>query len=1106
MPEETVSILAVLKDRFTGPTKKISKETTNWSNSLVKVNRGIDKLIGKAVRLTTVFGGLSAAGTAALGLKLAADLEKTALSFEVLLGSAEAATKVLKDLDEFAATTPFQLPALQEAARTLVSYGLELDKLIPTLRSLGDVAAGTDSDIRDLARIFGRVQSIGRATNESLVQFAERGIPIYSELADILGVSVEEIRNLASGGQIGITQLQQAFQNLTSEGGKFFDLTRRQSQTVSGLFSTLVDNIQKGLREFFLAFSGDTAGLLDGLIRAVQNFNENVLPRLVITTRELINTVVKPGIVVVRTLAPIVLGAVAAVAALKVAWTAVNVALTIANGLAGTFALLTAPISLSLTAIVAAATLLSLVLLDIGARLAGQDGILGTLSEIGELIKDLEQGTITIADVFDALFTQIKVLGTGFKGFFVGPIVNGIKLVGETIGNSLIVGFKAVQLTIVSAADVGIQAILGLVRGAAGLIDDFTASVDAVFEDSLLEDIVGEIDLASNIKSKIPATVAAVSELRQRIEAEYQEAVNIGGQDFTRGVDEIVQGIEDTQDEIDQLWDDYDQRAQDRADQRRETANDITDFENQLNRERIRREEELQARLLRIRSDTNREAREAVLEQELSDLEDNLQDRLISYEDYIERRKQLETSAINERIDFLQTQLDAEQAIYDAQLEAGESIEGSLNRIIALELELQGLNFDKERILRNLVDLRKDLAQAAQDEREAETRIRDDLQLRELQAQGFDRGAESIRFFIEQQRELEEAAGTLSDELMEQLLAVQELERAAFDLNQTRQRGEDQLKDLKDAEDEYRNSLEQTENLATTGSISFVEAFTRNSEALEQYKDKAAEVLEELKFLVSLQPELQAEFGSTIERLEVFINGTELATDQFQAFTNGVVEGVKAASSRLDEFNELGQEIGRTLTQQFGTGIVGALESVVDGTKSAGEAFRQFAADTLRQIARLIIQFVILRTVSGIFGGFPGFQSGGLIEGFATGGFIDGPPSTGDNRVIRAQSGEYVQRKSAVNYYGVGVMNALNRRLVPKSVLAGFGASGAISGGGFQSGGVVTGAEGRSGGPVAAVMVADEQSAEALLNGGRNAFFEFFEQNSTRLKGILGES
>ena len=57
---------------------------------------------------------------------------------------------------------------------------------------------------------------------------------------------------MVSKGQIGASDMVQAFQSMTSEGGRFADLMEQQSETLAGQWSNLKDN---------LAGIGETIGL-----------------------------------------------------------------------------------------------------------------------------------------------------------------------------------------------------------------------------------------------------------------------------------------------------------------------------------------------------------------------------------------------------------------------------------------------------------------------------------------------------------------------------------------------------------------------------------------------------------------------------------------------------------------------------------------------------------------------------------------------------------------------------------------------------------------------------------------------------------------------------
>lgn len=178
-------------------------------------------------------------------LKAAADMEQQKVAFTTMLGSAEKANQLLKDMQSFAASTPFEMTEIVDAGKRLVAFGFDASSVIGNLRMLGDVAAGLSQPVGDMVYLFGQIKTQGRAMTQDLMQFANRGVPIYDELAKVLGVSTAQVKDFASQGKIGFKEIEQVFKNMTSEGGKFGGLMDAQAKTLSGQWSNFGDNLER---------------------------------------------------------------------------------------------------------------------------------------------------------------------------------------------------------------------------------------------------------------------------------------------------------------------------------------------------------------------------------------------------------------------------------------------------------------------------------------------------------------------------------------------------------------------------------------------------------------------------------------------------------------------------------------------------------------------------------------------------------------------------------------------------------------------------------------------------------------------------------------------
>jgi tape measure domain-containing protein len=177
-----------------------------------------------------------------------AQQENSLASFTTLLGSAQKARDLLKDIQKFAAETPYEQPELLSAMRNLIAFGVKQQDAIKYLRMMGDVASGVKVPIQELSDVFGKNMAQGRLYMIDVNQFAMRGIPIWDELAKIMKTSTQNMRSLVSDGKVGTKEMIQAFENMVASGGKFNNMMLAQSKTFSGLQSTLNDNLGAMMR------------------------------------------------------------------------------------------------------------------------------------------------------------------------------------------------------------------------------------------------------------------------------------------------------------------------------------------------------------------------------------------------------------------------------------------------------------------------------------------------------------------------------------------------------------------------------------------------------------------------------------------------------------------------------------------------------------------------------------------------------------------------------------------------------------------------------------------------------------------------------------------
>lgn len=219
---------------------------------------GIDRAKQALTGFKSFVGGLAlGAGFTMLaktGIEAAMTMEGLNAEFKVMTGSAERAAAVIKEISEFAAKTPFDKLGLSRAAKTLMAFGLQSEKVVPTLRMLGDIAGADQNKLNGLALVFGQIQSTGRLMGQDLLQLINQGFNPLTEISKQTGMSVADLKKAMEKGAISADMVTLAFKSATSAGGLFYGNLEAQSQTLQGRISTLKDNFVTALQNMAEAF------------------------------------------------------------------------------------------------------------------------------------------------------------------------------------------------------------------------------------------------------------------------------------------------------------------------------------------------------------------------------------------------------------------------------------------------------------------------------------------------------------------------------------------------------------------------------------------------------------------------------------------------------------------------------------------------------------------------------------------------------------------------------------------------------------------------------------------------------------------------------------
>lgn len=429
------------KATSTGSALRAAFSFDNFKGSLMSIP-GMQFLMNPYTLIGAGVGAITALG---------AQAEQTSVAFNTLVGNEEKAAKVLQDINNLAAKTPYSNLDFVDNAKMMLSFGVEADKVNGYLKQLGDIASGDKNKLSGLSLVLGQVASANKLSGQDNLQFINQGFNPLKELQKMTGKTYAELQDMMSKGQIGFDAVAAAIRHATSEEGAFYQMSEKQSQTFSGKLSTLVGNIQMKAAELFQYIKPlllDLVDLFDAMVPPIATALGAIFSVIAGVIRFIVDWKTElgllAGVVAVGTIAfnlhtiaiGVMVGAVKVVTAVTKAWEGVQWLLNAA--------LNANPIGIVITAIAA----LMAAVVYCWNKFAGFRAFIltmwGTMKGFGNIIKEY------VIDRLETLLSGIGKVGEAFAKLFNGDFkgawssaVDGVKdITGVTSGEKVLKATK----------------------------------------------------------------------------------------------------------------------------------------------------------------------------------------------------------------------------------------------------------------------------------------------------------------------------------------------------------------------------------------------------------------------------------------------------------------------------------------------------------------------------------------------------------------------------------------------------------------------------------------------------------------------------------------
>lgn len=265
------------KIKTEGLQKKINAQIERASKGYQSQSRILQELKGYALGYLSIHGA-SQLLSSLVRVTGEFELQKTTLA--AMLGDLNQAEQVITRIQGLAVESPFQFKELTTYAKQLSAFSVPAQELYDTTKMLADISAGLGVGMDRIVLAYGQVRSAAFLRGQEVRQFTEAGIPILDMLAkqfsELEGraVSTGEVFDKISARLVPFEMVAKVFKDMTSEGGKFYNMQEVQAETLRGKISNLKDAYEMMLNEIGKGQSEKLKGAVDWARRLMQNYEE----------------------------------------------------------------------------------------------------------------------------------------------------------------------------------------------------------------------------------------------------------------------------------------------------------------------------------------------------------------------------------------------------------------------------------------------------------------------------------------------------------------------------------------------------------------------------------------------------------------------------------------------------------------------------------------------------------------------------------------------------------------------------------------------------------------------------------------------------------------
>ena len=276
------SILALLR-QIDSNVNRIGSSMGSMGGSVSRAMQGASQSAGgfvdKLGKIGLAFQGVkgivdSTIGAIAPVFEEGLSREKAINSLKTLMPAGSDVEAYARELRDSAMAGLYGSGSVMDAAKTMMSFGIDAGKTKELLKSIGDIAGGDAQAFKTLTLAMSQATSLGKLQGQDKLQMIGAGFNPLTQIAKDLGVSMQQVDEMVSKGLIDAETLQNAFINATSEGGAYYNSMAQQMSGMNGSINTMQASISDMLASLYEALTPIAQVILPVITSSVKYLTE----------------------------------------------------------------------------------------------------------------------------------------------------------------------------------------------------------------------------------------------------------------------------------------------------------------------------------------------------------------------------------------------------------------------------------------------------------------------------------------------------------------------------------------------------------------------------------------------------------------------------------------------------------------------------------------------------------------------------------------------------------------------------------------------------------------------------------------------------------------